>query len=1046
LATCFIIVYTILSCYIMNLITRSFAKITSALVLLGILQINSQIVAQHTSFPYYQSFETGLGSWTQDTDEDFDWTARTGGTPSNNTGPSEAADGATYIYLESSDPNSPSKVATITSGAFDLSKLTTPKFSFAYHMYGANMGTLDLQISTDDGANWASLWQKSGDQTNNWITATIDLAAYQSNQVKFRFVGTTGDSFRSDAAVDRIQINDIGALAVTSISPTIATGGSTITLKGQGFSAVPSDHTVKINGVQIPVVSATTTELKVILPASVTTDRLSVEVNSLQASSGVEVIIPLTVYPYAESFEDGLGMWMQDPADDFDWRLRSGATPTSSTGPSGAIDGSIYLYVESSDPNYPTKTGIITSRYFDLTSLTNPKLEFIYHMYGSSMGTLKVEASTDGKNWNTLLTRSGDKGDTWFVTSADLSAYKTTATVLRFVATTASSFRSDIAIDRIKITGDDVLTLSGFSPAQATENATVTIAGANFSTTASSNIVKFNGTAATVTSASANQLTVLVPSGASNGKITVETGGNTVTSNTDFTMVYPPTIASFSPQSAKAGNTVTITGTNFDAIRTNNTIKFNGEVAVINSASNTELQVYVPNLATTGKITLEVNGFSQTTATDFTIIPSPVMTDFSPKSGKEGSTVTITGKNFDTTPGNNLVKFNGTAATVTAATTTELQVTVPAGILDGNITVEVAGDVTTSSEQFTVILPPTITSFSPNSGKIGSTIIITGTGFDATATKNTVKINGVPTTVSFSTNTELTIVVPNDATTGKIYLEVNGFNVTTTDDFTVILAPSVPTISDFSPKSGVKGDVITITGTNFSTIAANNIVKFNGVTASLVDATSTELKVAVPGGSVTGKISVEVNGSVVTSADDFTAILPIAINDFSPKSGQTGDTVTITGVNFGETLLDNLVTFNGTSAAIIVANNSQLQVIVPEGVSTGKISITAREETVLTTEDFTVKTVASLPNQLRKGKLSLYPNPTRDVLYISLQNKATPRVKVHLYNLQGQAVWHETLTIKNGLAKLNLAQITAGEYVLAIEVGNQVISRRVMKK
>jgi hypothetical protein len=156
--------------------------------------------------------------------------------------------------------------------------------------------------------------------------------------------------------------------------------------------------------------------------------------------------------------------------------------------------------------------------------------------------------------------------------------------------------------------------------------------------------------------------------------------------------------------------------------------------------------------------------------------------------------------------------------------------------------------------------------------------------------------------------------------------------------------------------------------------------------------------------------------------------------------------VTITGVNFGETLLDNLVTFNGTSAAIIVANNSQLQVIVPEGVSTGKISITAREETVLTTEDFTVKTVASLPNQLRKGKLSLYPNPTRDVLYISLQNKATPRVKVHLYNLQGQAVWHETLTIKNGLAKLNLAQITAGEYVLAIEVGNQVISRRVMKK
>lgn len=1029
----------------MNLITRSFAKITSALVLLGIVQINSQVFAQHTSYPYYQSFETGLGNWTQDTDEDFDWATRTGGTPSSNTGPSEAADGATYIYLEASDPNSPSKVATITSGAFDLSTLTTPKLSFAYHMYGSNMGTLDLQISTDDGTNWTSIWQKNGDQTNNWITETIDLAAYQSNQVKFRFVGTTGDSFRSDAAIDRIQINNTGALAVTSISPTIATSGSTITLNGQGFGTVPGDHTVKINGVQIPVISATTTELKVILPASVTTDRISVEVNSLQASSGVEIVIPLMVYPYLENFENGLGMWMQDSEDDFDWRIRSDATPTSSTGPTNPLDGN-YLYVESSDPNYPTKTGIVTSRYFDLTSLTNPILKFRYHMYGSSMGTLKVEASTDGKTWNTLLTRSGNKGDTWFVTSTDLSAYKTTATVLRFVATTASSFRSDIAIDKIEILGDDVLTFSGFSPAKAADNATITIAGANFSTTATSNIVKFNGVAATVTSASANQLTVLVPSGASNGKITVETGGNTVTSNTDFTLVYPPTIANFSPQSAKASNIVTITGTNFDAIRTNNTVKFNGEVAIINSASNTELQVYVPNLATTGKITLEVNGFSQTTTTDFTIIPSPVMTDFSPKSGKEGNTVTITGKNFDTTPSNNLVKFNGTIATVTAATTTELQVTVPAGILDGNITVEVAGDVTTSSEQFIVILPPTIAGFSPASGKIGSTITITGTGFDATATKNTVKLNGVTATVSFSTNTQLSIVVPNNATTGKIDLEVNGFNVATTQDFTVILAPSVPSISDFSPKSGVKGDVVTITGTNFGATAASNIVKFNGVTASLVDATSTELKVAVPGGSITGKITVEVNGSVTTSAADFTAILPIAITDFSPKSGQAGDTVTITGVNFGATLLDNLVTFNGTSATIIAANNSQLQVIVPEGVSTGKISVTAGEETVLTTEDFTVKTVASVSNQLQQGKLTLYPNPMHDVLYISLQNNTAPKVTVNVYNLQGQAVWQETLAIKNGLAKLNLAQIAVGEYVIAIEVGKQVVSRRVMKK
>lgn len=1032
----------------MNLITRIFSKTTSVLILLSMVQMHSLIFAQQTTYPYHESFESGLGNWTQGTDEDFDWIENTGGTPSAFTGPNEAADGATYLYLESSGDGTgyPHKVAKLTSGVFDLSKLSTPKLSFAYHMYGSNIGKLDLQISIDNGSNWTSIWLKNGDQTNNWLTETIDLASYQSNQVMFRFIGTTGDSFRSDIAIDRIQINNIGALTVTSISPTIAYGGSTITLTGSGFSTTPGDHVVKINGVQVSVISATSTELRIVLPASVSSDRISVEVNGLQTSSGVELIIPLMVYPYTESFENGMGMWIQESNDDFNWIRNSGSTPSGNTGPSNAIDGSTYLYVESSDPNYPTKTGIITSPYLDLTSLTNPKLEFIYHLYGATMGSLKVEVSTDGKNWTTLLERSGDKGNQWFVTSADLSAYKTSATLLRFVGTTAGSYTSDMAIDRIKIMGDNIVSLSGFSPAKATENATVTIAGVNFDLTPTNNIVKFNGVTATVTTASANQLTVLVPSGASNGKITVETGGNTATSHRDFTVVYPPTISDFSPKAAKAGNLVTITGTNFAPIRTNNIVKFNGEVAIVNIASSTELQVYVPNLATTGKITLELNGFSKSTATDFSIIPSPVITDFSPKTAKEGGTVTIIGKNFDLNPSNNLVKFNGTAATVNSATSTELQVTVPTGISDGKITVEVAGDITTSSEDFKVILPPTITSFSPSSGKIGSTIIITGTGFDATAVNNTVKLNGVPTTVSFSTNTELSITVPANATTGKIALEVNGFSVTTTTDFTVILSPSLPSISSFSPKSGKKGDVVTISGANFSATAANNIVKFNGVVATLIDVTTTELKVTVPGGDVTGKITVEVNGNVASSSEDFATILPPSITSFSPKSGNAGDTVTITGTNFDETFTNNLVTFNGTLATIIAASSSQLQVIAPEGVSTGKISVTVGEETITTSEDFTVKTVAGLAKQLHKGKLTLYPNPMRDILHLKLVNNATSEVKIGVYSLQGQEVWQGTLRLKNGSATLNLAHLSVGEYVFIIEVGKQVVSRRVLRK
>jgi hypothetical protein len=55
------------------------------------------------------SFETGLEMWTQDSSDDFDWTSNSGGTPSSFTGPTVAYDSLTYMYIESSSPNYPSK-------------------------------------------------------------------------------------------------------------------------------------------------------------------------------------------------------------------------------------------------------------------------------------------------------------------------------------------------------------------------------------------------------------------------------------------------------------------------------------------------------------------------------------------------------------------------------------------------------------------------------------------------------------------------------------------------------------------------------------------------------------------------------------------------------------------------------------------------------------------------------------------------------------------------------------------------------------------------
>jgi hypothetical protein len=57
-----------------------------------------------------------------------------------------------------------------------------------------------------------------------------------------------------------------------------------------------------------------------------------------------------------------------------------------------------------------------------------------------------------------------------------------------------------------------------------------------------------------------------------------------------------------------------------------------------------------------------------------------------------------------------------------------------------------------------------------------------------------------------------------------------------------------PTITTFSPSSGPIGTIVTITGTNFNSIPADNIVFFGATQATVSDATTTELTVNVPAG------------------------------------------------------------------------------------------------------------------------------------------------------------------------------------------------------
>jgi hypothetical protein len=160
-----------------------------------------------------ESFEVSLGAWSNDPSNTLDWTIDAAGTPSGSTGPSSAFDGVNYIYTETSGGGSNSTAAIVTD-CIDLSAWTSPAFIMAYHMYGATMGTINVDVSTDGGATWTNEWTLSGDQGNAWFEAVVPLSAY-SGQVSVRVQALTGTSFTSDMAVDLLRFMEAPTLGCT---------------------------------------------------------------------------------------------------------------------------------------------------------------------------------------------------------------------------------------------------------------------------------------------------------------------------------------------------------------------------------------------------------------------------------------------------------------------------------------------------------------------------------------------------------------------------------------------------------------------------------------------------------------------------------------------------------------------------------------------------------------------------------------------------------------------------------------------------------------
>ncbi len=161
---------------------------------------------------------------------------------------------------------------------------------------------------------------------------------------------------------------------------------------------------------------------------------------------------------------------------------------------------------------------------------------------------------------------------------------------------------------------------------------------------------------------------------------------------------------------------------------------------------------------------------------------------------------------------------------------------------------------------------PTITSFSPSSGAVGTIISIVGSGFTGASA---VKFSGIAATIfTVKDDGHINATVPSGASTGSIGVTVGGTTAFSTT-FTFLSNPPPPTITGFSPPSGPVGTVVTITGTSFS---GATVVKFNTTAATTFSVTDdAHISATVPTGATTGSISVTApGGGPVTSSGTFT--------------------------------------------------------------------------------------------------------------------------------------------------------------------------------
>ncbi|WP_161499174.1 DNA/RNA non-specific endonuclease [Flavipsychrobacter stenotrophus] len=322
--------------------------------------------------------------------------------------------------------------------------------------------------------------------------------------------------------------------------------------------------------------------------------------------------------------------------------------------------------------------------------------------------TYQWQQSPDASSWSDVSTGSGFTTTTYTTPSLTSSTYYRCITTCTTSSLTATSTNSpSVTVVPNPSSG----TITGGSAVCVGSNltlATTGYPGGTWTPTSASGVATISGSTGVVRG---------VGPGTRIFTYTAPFTCGSATTTLSVTVNALPTSGSITPATpgVQVGGSITLTNpTSSAGTAAWSTVNGTGSVTITSGGVATGLSLGAATISY-GITSAAGCGPVYTTRTIYINGPAPTIRSITPKSGIPGSAVSIYGTNFDATPGNNIVYFGATKATVNSGSTTTLSVTVPTGALYAPISVTTPTNYTAYSD----------TSFTPsfnNSGFIPNTL------------------------------------------------------------------------------------------------------------------------------------------------------------------------------------------------------------------------------------------------------------------------------------------------------------------------------------